>query len=70
MATAKTSRKTRRKREEARSTSDERAVTLNERARAEIESRAYEIYLARGGEHGYDQDDWLQAEREFKEAQS
>jgi len=29
-----------------------------------IEKRAYEIYLARGGAHGLDEQDWLQAERE------
>jgi len=49
---------------------DEQAVSLDERAMAVIESRAYEIYQARGGVHGHDLDDWLQAEREFKEAQS
>jgi len=32
----------------------------------EIAKRAHEIYLARGGVHGYDMDDWLQAERELK----
>jgi hypothetical protein len=32
----------------------------------QIERRAHEIYLARGGEHGHDQEDWLQAERELK----
>ena len=26
--------------------------------------RAYELYLARGGNHGGDFDDWLAAERE------
>jgi hypothetical protein len=31
----------------------------------EIRKRAYEIYLERGGIHGRDQDDWLQAEREL-----
>jgi hypothetical protein len=29
-----------------------------------IEKRAYEIYKARGGNHGLDQEDWWQAERE------
>ena len=29
----------------------------------EIATEAYAIYLARGGEHGRDQDDWLEAER-------
>jgi hypothetical protein len=36
-----------------------------ERRRRElIEKRAYEIYQARGGRHGADQQDWLEAERE------
>jgi hypothetical protein len=29
--------------------------------------RAYELYLARGGEDGRDLDDWLTAERELRE---
>ena len=33
--------------------------------REEIAARAYEIYRARGGTHGYDIEDWLQAEREL-----
>jgi hypothetical protein len=32
---------------------------------AEIEQRAYEIHLERGGIHGQDLEDWLQAEREL-----
>jgi hypothetical protein len=32
----------------------------------EIRIRAYEIYIERGGEPGYDLDDWLQAERELE----
>ena len=35
-------------------------------APAEIAKRAHEIYEARGGTHGCDLDDWLQAERELK----
>jgi hypothetical protein len=31
-----------------------------------IARRAYEIYQARGGDHGADVDDWLQAEREIR----
>jgi len=31
----------------------------------EIEQRAHEIYLRRGGEHGQDVDDWLAAETEL-----
>jgi Protein of unknown function (DUF2934) len=30
-----------------------------------IAERAYTLYCARGGQHGYDVDDWLQAEREL-----
>ena len=30
-----------------------------------IAERAYELYLARGGEHGNDWEDWLTAEREI-----
>jgi hypothetical protein len=30
-----------------------------------VAGRAYEIFLERGGQHGNDLDDWLQAEREM-----
>jgi hypothetical protein len=33
-----------------------------------VRARAYEIFLARGGGHGRDLDDWLQAEREVSVA--
>jgi hypothetical protein len=33
----------------------------------EIRQRAFEIYVGRGGTHGCDLDDWLQAERELQE---
>jgi hypothetical protein len=33
-------------------------------ARERIAARAYEIYQQRGGGHGRDTDDWLEAERE------
>ena len=33
--------------------------------REEIAQRAYEIFLARGGEPGHDLNDWLQAESEL-----
>jgi hypothetical protein len=32
----------------------------------DIGRRAFELYLARGGEHGHDEDDWLQAEQELR----
>lgn len=34
----------------------------------EIARRAYDLFLSRGGAHGYDVEDWLQAERELKAA--
>lgn len=34
-----------------------------------IRNRANEIYKQRGGEHGRDWDDWLQAERELRREQ-
>ncbi len=35
--------------------------------REEIELRAYQIYVERGGAHGNDLEDWLQAELELIE---
>jgi hypothetical protein len=32
----------------------------------QIARRAYEIFLARGGQHGYHEQDWQQAERELR----
>jgi hypothetical protein len=34
---------------------------------AEIRQRAFEIHIERGGIHGCDLDDWVQAERELQE---
>jgi Protein of unknown function (DUF2934) len=34
----------------------------------DIADRPYTLYQRRGGEHGHDVDDWLQAERELREA--
>ena len=34
-----------------------------------ISKRAYEIYEARGAQHGADFDDWLEAERQIKQEQ-
>ena len=31
----------------------------------EIAQRAYNLFLSRGGEHGHDLEDWLQAEHEL-----
>jgi len=70
MATAKTARAKNINKAEVSETLDDQTVGLNEPATKEIERRAYELYLARGEVHGYDQDDWLKAEREFRETQS
>jgi hypothetical protein len=37
----------------------------NQPTHDEIRIRAYQIYLARGGDHGMDEQDWFQAEREL-----
>lgn len=39
------------------------------RTQEEIELRAYEIYLKRGGENGSALDDWLAAEKELSAPQ-
>jgi hypothetical protein len=31
----------------------------------DIAQRAYELFLSRGGTHGHDFDDWIQAKREL-----
>jgi hypothetical protein len=47
-------------------------VTLADVARStgpthsEIAARAYELFCERGGSHGHDLNDWLQAERELQ----
>jgi len=69
MATAKRSKKAN-EQKDGRATAGKQPVNSHEPEPAEIERRAYELYLARGGVHGYDQDDWLQAERELKEPPS
>jgi hypothetical protein len=40
-------------------------MDLKQRRMERIAIRAREIYEARGGAHGQDLDDWLQAEREI-----
>jgi len=37
-------------------------------AENDIARRAYDLYLARGGEPGHALDDWLDAERELQQA--
>jgi Protein of unknown function (DUF2934) len=36
----------------------------------EIAHRAFELYLARGGDHGHDVADWIEAERQLRERRS
>jgi hypothetical protein len=35
-------------------------------ADTDVAARAYARFLARGGEHGHDVDDWLEAERDLQ----
>jgi len=35
---------------------------------ADVARRAYDLYLARGRESGHDVEDWLQAERDLRDA--
>jgi DUF2934 family protein len=70
MPTAKTVRAKSINKKVGDETLHDQSAGLNEPAREDIEHRAYELYLARGEVQGYDQDDWLQAERELREAHS
>ncbi len=40
-------------------------TTINRPSEEQVRVRAYQIYLERGGQHGHDADDWLQAEYEL-----
>jgi hypothetical protein len=44
---------------------DRREHNRSEPSHEDIERRAYEIYVVRGGVDGHAIDDWLQAEREL-----
>jgi hypothetical protein len=46
---------------------DEKPSQEHAPTHGDIQLRAYWIHLDRGGEHGYDLDDWIQAERELIE---
>jgi len=43
---------------------------MNESLRKKIEQRAYELFLKRGGLHGYHVEDWAQAEKEIVAAEA
>jgi hypothetical protein len=49
-----------------RSTSGPHGDALLQPSEDEIRYRAYQRYIARGGQHGADFDDWLQAEQELR----
>ncbi len=54
----------------ATASGDTRSATVrpagaNGVTKEEIAARAYQLFVARGGTHGYDIEDWLQAEREL-----
>jgi uncharacterized protein len=44
---------------------EEKEASLHSTREQKIRNRAYEIYLQRGGQPGYELEDWLQAEREL-----
>lgn len=46
--------------------SDEDMARLREPSAEAVARRAYELFLARGGAHGRDVEDWLRAERELR----
>ena len=45
------------------------AMTSVDPSEEAIRERAYQRYLQRGGGHGMDFDDWLEAERELRKGQ-
>lgn len=48
------------------SANDSATTMLASPSEEDIRERAYQRYLQRGGGHGLDFDDWLEAERELK----
>jgi hypothetical protein len=36
-----------------------------DRTYEDVARRAYDLFLSRGGQHGHDVDDWLEAERQL-----
>lgn len=41
------------------------AENMDQEMRVQIEKRAYELFEARGAEHGHDVEDWVRAESEI-----
>jgi len=50
---------------ESTGTGDNGAAQLDPGIHDEIRARAYELYQERGGQHGFDQEDWQRAETEI-----
>jgi Protein of unknown function (DUF2934) len=63
--TVKSEKITAPKASKARSTTTSPTETKRAPSYEEIAIRSYELYLARGGEHGQHEADWLQAESEL-----
>jgi hypothetical protein len=42
-----------------------KGVIMQDSIKVKIEKRAYELFLKRGGVHGYAMEDWAQAEKEI-----
>jgi len=38
---------------------------MEQTLKQKVAKRAFELFLARGGQHGYHMEDWLKAEREI-----
>ena len=60
--------KTRPKARRSRAVSTVSTSMGSEPSEQDIRMRAYQRYLDRGGSHGTDFEDWLQAERELKKS--
>lgn len=70
MAREKATAGNRRRSDRPATASDAQPAVRNEAprqapTREEIERRAYDLYVQRGGQDGSDMDDWLRAEREL-----
>jgi hypothetical protein len=51
-----------------RPTTGRRKTTAPPISQADIAHRAFELFAARGGQHGHDVEDWLRAEHELTRA--
>jgi len=51
----------------ARTTSDDKVRAAKDKL--EVAKKAYDLYLSRGGGHGADFDDWIEAEKQLKAGQ-